>query len=112
MKGSTKKGQRQLNGYLAKSDLKEASMTGFIIITDYIVQNWEHGKQKGVQQYFGSLSEIKMYLADGNGRLPEWRFIRSNERVPDSEKHGLTVEERRWKRTPLDANPQGTRVYE
>ena len=83
-------------------------MTGFIITTDYLVQNWEHGKRHGVEQYFGSMSEIKMYLADNNGRLPEWRFIRSNERVPDSEKHVLVIEERRCKRTPLDSNPQGT----
>ena len=58
------------------------------------------------------MSEIKTHLADGNGRLSERRFIRSNERVPDSEKDGLIVEERRWKRTPLDTNPQGTRLYE
>ena len=71
--------------------------TGFIILTDYLVQSWDHGKRKGIDQYFGSMSEIKEYFADSRGNLPTWRFIRSNERVPDSEKHGLIIEERRWK---------------
>ena len=88
------------------------TITGYVITTDYPVHNWDNGKRRGIDQYFGSMSEIKSYFVDSNGRLPKWRLINSNERVPDSEKHGLIIEEWRWKRTPLDANPQGTRVYE
>lgn len=86
--------------------------TAFVPVMDYVVQNWSNGRPRGIPQYFSSMSELKMYMSDSNGRLPQWRLIRSNENVPDRERDGLIVEERRWKRTPLDSNPQGTRVFE
>ena len=84
---------------------------GYVIVTDYVVQNYCNGKSSGVPQYFSSLSEVKYYMSDSRGNMPQMRIINGNENVPERERDGLICEERRWKKTPLDSNPQGTRVF-
>ena len=84
----------------------------YVITTDYLVQNWASGRPTGIPQYFSSMSEMKMYMSDSNGRLPQMRVIKANEDVPDRERNGLICEERRWRRPPLDSSPQGVRIFE
>jgi hypothetical protein len=80
---------------------------------EYLVRSYEGGKAIGVPQYFSSMGEIKYYLSDNSGRMPTLTIVKSKERIEDRKGlNGMVVEERRFRRTPVDSNPQGTRVYE
>ena len=59
--------------------------TAFCIVTDYLVQNWSNDVSRCIPQYFSSMSEVKLYMSDSNGRLPQMRYIRGCENVPERE---------------------------
>lgn len=82
-------------------------------VVDYCVVNYRNGKQAGIEQFFGSVSEIRMYFADGAGRLPNFTTVHTHERIEDRKNlDGLVIEERKWRRAIGDMDLRGTRIYE
>ena len=80
---------------------------------DYVVVAYRDGRRVGVEQFFGSMGEIKFYLGDSKGNVPPFTVVKSNEHIEDrKDLDGMVIEERAWLRRMGDTDLRGTRIYE